>query len=85
MRERGDFRVKLGPPARVGGDVAGGACSRRARPAASSASPPSPSSSRATLDHLERHGPGTSISRADVATLVGRLARDLDAGAPALS
>jgi hypothetical protein len=39
---------------------------------------------RATLDHVERHGPGTSISRADVATLVGRLARDLDAGAPAL-
>jgi farnesyl-diphosphate farnesyltransferase len=40
---------------------------------------------RATLDRVERSGPGSSISRAEVAALVGRLDRDLDAGAPALS
>jgi farnesyl-diphosphate farnesyltransferase len=40
---------------------------------------------RATLDLVERAGPGRSISRADVAELVGRLQRALDAGAPALS
>lgn len=40
---------------------------------------------RATLDHLERSGAGSSISRAEVAALMGRLERDLSAGAPALS
>jgi farnesyl-diphosphate farnesyltransferase len=40
---------------------------------------------RATLDVVERAGPGSSISRADVAELFGRLQRALDDGAPALS
>jgi farnesyl-diphosphate farnesyltransferase len=40
---------------------------------------------RATLDRVERFGAGSSISRADVAALMGRLTQDLDAGAPALS
>jgi farnesyl-diphosphate farnesyltransferase len=40
---------------------------------------------RATLDRVERFGAGSSISRADVAALVGRLDRALDTGAPALS
>ena len=40
---------------------------------------------RATLDQVERFGAGRSISRADVAALMGRLVEDLDAGAPALS
>jgi farnesyl-diphosphate farnesyltransferase len=40
---------------------------------------------RATLDLIEHAGPGRSISRADVAALVGRLQRALDAGAPALT
>jgi farnesyl-diphosphate farnesyltransferase len=40
---------------------------------------------RATLDCVERFGAGTSISRADVAALCGRLQSDLDAGAPALA
>jgi farnesyl-diphosphate farnesyltransferase len=39
---------------------------------------------RATLDRVERFGAGSSISRADVAALMGRLHRDLEAGAPAL-
>ncbi|APR77691.1 Squalene synthase [Minicystis rosea] len=39
---------------------------------------------RATLDRVERFGAGSSISRADVAALVGRLHRDLESGAPAL-
>jgi farnesyl-diphosphate farnesyltransferase len=40
---------------------------------------------RATLDRLERFGPGSTVTRADVMDLWGRLHRDLDAGAPALS
>jgi farnesyl-diphosphate farnesyltransferase len=40
---------------------------------------------RATLDRVERFGAGSSISRADVAALVGRLHQDLDSGAPAVS
>ena len=40
---------------------------------------------RATLDRVERFGAGSSISRADVAALMGRLVQDLDSGAPALS
>jgi farnesyl-diphosphate farnesyltransferase len=40
---------------------------------------------RATLDRVERFGAGSSISRADVAALVGRLHSDLESGAPALS
>lgn len=39
---------------------------------------------RATLDRIERFGPGSSISRADVAALMGRLHSDLESGAPAL-
>ena len=37
---------------------------------------------RATLDTVERAGPGTSITRAHVAALYTRLQRDLDAGVP---
>lgn len=40
---------------------------------------------RATLDRVERFGAGSSISRADVAALVGRLHQNLDSGAPAVS
>jgi farnesyl-diphosphate farnesyltransferase len=40
---------------------------------------------RATLDRVERFGAGSSISRADVAALMGRLHKDLEAGAPAVS
>jgi farnesyl-diphosphate farnesyltransferase len=40
---------------------------------------------RATLDRVERFGAGSSISRADVAALMGRLHQDLEAGAPAVS
>ncbi|MFT3772217.1 MAG: hypothetical protein QM820_42995 [Minicystis sp.] len=40
---------------------------------------------RATLDRVERFGAGSSISRADVAALVGRLHQDLESGAPALT
>ena len=39
---------------------------------------------RATLDRVERFGAGSSISRADVAALVGRLHQSLESGAPAL-
>src|SRR6185437_5833166 len=39
---------------------------------------------RATLDVVERSGPGSSISRAQVAALYARLQRDLDAGTPVL-
>src|SRR5262249_19046416 len=39
---------------------------------------------RATLDRVEHFGAGSSISRADVAALMGRLHSDLDTGAPAL-
>jgi farnesyl-diphosphate farnesyltransferase len=35
---------------------------------------------RATLDRIERSGPGASITRAQVVTLFARLQRDLDAG-----
>jgi len=40
---------------------------------------------RATLDRVERFGAGSTISRADVAALMGRLHKDLEAGAPAVS
>ncbi len=39
---------------------------------------------RATLDVVERSGPGSSISRAQVAALYAQLQRDLDAGTPVL-
>ena len=39
---------------------------------------------RATLDRIERSGPGSAIRRADVAALFERLQVDLDAGAPLL-
>lgn len=35
----------------------------------------------ASLDQLERHGPGAKVSRTDVARLVGALEQDLEAGA----
>jgi hypothetical protein len=37
---------------------------------------------RATLDRIERSGPGSGIRRADVTALYQQLQRDLDAGAP---
>lgn len=40
---------------------------------------------RATLDRVERFGAGSSISRADVAALMGRLHLNLEAGVPALA
>ncbi|HEY3444930.1 MAG TPA: squalene/phytoene synthase family protein [Myxococcales bacterium] len=39
---------------------------------------------RATLDEIEQHGPGSKVSRLTVASLVGKLMNDLDAGAPPL-
>lgn len=40
---------------------------------------------RAALDELERHGPGSKVSRPAVAALMARLKSDLDAGAAPLA